>query len=117
MSTGVRLTPAGEAQTAIDRVREAGRALGEARADEMRLEDMRPLVKRAAVLRIMQTPNDLTGKPHSASSAEAIVESDAVYMQHREHQRAQVIEVQTKWAEYEAARLEASLAVELAGAL
>lgn len=46
---------------------------------EMLLEDTRPLVKYEAVSRIMGTPNTLTGKPHSASSAEAIVETDAEY--------------------------------------
>lgn len=39
----------------------------------------RALEKRAAILRLMSSDNPLTGKPHSASSAEAIVESDAEY--------------------------------------
>ena len=50
-----------------------------ARAMEDRVEHERPIAKHAAMLRILQTTNVLTGKPHSASSAEAAVEQDETY--------------------------------------
>ncbi len=48
--------------------------------NEMTLEDNRIGVKMAAVSRIMTAgDNPLTGKPHSFSSAEALVNTDAEY--------------------------------------
>lgn len=71
---------------------------------ERDLEDRRPLVKREAILRIMQTPNELTGKPHSASSAEAFVELDRGYLQHRLAQSVACVDVIMARAAYEASR-------------
>lgn len=102
------------AQQAIQRVRDAARALGDARAREQYLEDRRPLVKREAIRALMQTANDLTGKPHSASSAEAIVEADPTYMEYRVRQSDAVIATQVAWGEWEAAKLDGQLAVALA---
>jgi len=48
-------------------------------SEEMLIEDSRPLVKYAAIGRIMGSENAVTKKPHSASSAEAIVETDGEY--------------------------------------
>jgi hypothetical protein len=84
---------------AIAAMTDAGRALGEAKADEMRLEDERALVKRDAIKRLVES-----GAASSATAAEKIVEQDETYAAHRAHQRGQVIEVQTKWAGWEAAR-------------
>jgi hypothetical protein len=55
---------------------------------EMELEDTRHHVKIAAIERIMKSgDNPMTGKPHSFSSAEALVNTDAEYAAHLEKQR------------------------------
>jgi len=47
---------------------------------EMRLEDERAIVKIAAIQRIMRAGDNLmTSKPHSYSSAEAVVNTDVNY--------------------------------------
>lgn len=43
------------------------------------IEAQKPIAKREATKRLVGTENELTGKPHSASSAEAIVETDPQY--------------------------------------
>lgn len=73
------------------------------RAYELKLEDGRPAEKLAAIQRIMGAPNMLTGKPHSASSAEAIVETDLAYAAYRARQRDAVVDVILSRAQYEAA--------------
>lgn len=93
------------AERAIERVREAARALGEAEAEEQRLEDERPLVKAAAIKRLME------GRGLSATAAEKIVEEDEAYMAHRVQQRESVIARQTQWGAWEASKLAAELAV------
>jgi hypothetical protein len=85
-------------------LRDAARELGALRADEMQLEDERALVKRDAILRLMQTENAATKKPHSASSAEAVVYEDGEYQEHRIKQRDAVIATQVAYARYEAVR-------------
>jgi len=105
----------GQCYTEIAHVEGAALNLTQAVANEMALEDERALVKVEAIRRIMESaPNALTGKPHSASSAEAIVEQDAVYYEHRAKQRAAVCDVILMRGKYEAARLRARFAVELA---
>lgn len=69
----------------------AGDRLAEAKAHELRLEDERPVAKVAAIARLMQGVNPLTGKPHSASSAEAVVETDPEYAAYRTAQRAATV--------------------------
>ena len=98
---------------ALAALEEAGHALGSARAWEMQLEDLRALVKRDAIERILQTENPLTHKPHSASSAEAIVESDVDYTLHRLNQRVAVIDVDTARGRFEAAKLRAYYAAQV----
>lgn len=89
---------------------DAARALGEAKAREMELEDERALAKHEAIKRIVGTPNDLTGKPHSASSAADIVASDEGYAAHLTLQREAVIATQVAYGKWEIARLHARLA-------
>lgn len=91
---------------AIDRVVNCAEALAYARADEMRLEDERALVKRDAVLRIMQRDGI------AATPAEKIVETDEMYMAHRALQRAAVVATQRAWGDYEAARVLATHAAD-----
>lgn len=74
---------------------------------ELEAEDRRPLVKREAVLRLMEQTNPLTNKVHSASSAEAVVESDPDYAEFRVMQRQGVVDKNTAFATMIAARLRA----------
>lgn len=104
------------AEDAAAAVEAAGKVLAEALQDEQRMEDERPRAKQAAIRRLMQTVNDDTGKQHSASSAEKVVELDADYMTYRKLQSAGVVARQTAWAAYDAAKLRAQLLVNLAGA-
>lgn len=72
-----------QVQAAIDAARTDAltHAAAEAanRYREMELEAERPTRKHEAILRIMQEPNAVNGKPHSYSSAEAISEMDPEY--------------------------------------
>lgn len=62
--------------------------LAEITMHEMSIEDARINTKLAAIGRIMAAgDNPLTGKPHSFSSAEAIVNTDAEYQQYLERLR------------------------------
>ena len=57
-------------------------------AHEMKLEDERIGVKMAAIDRIMKSgDNALTGKPHSFSSAESVVNTDKEYAEYLSKQR------------------------------
>jgi hypothetical protein len=96
-----------EALAAIQDIREAANDLGWQCAQEMELEDRRPLVKRDAIQRIMVRDGI------AATPAEKIVETDEAYMQHRAKQRAAVVETYRARGAYEAAKLEAALAVEM----
>lgn len=63
----------------FDDFEDAARTHAYARIEEMRLEDERHIAKSAAISRILQTPNEHTGKAHSVTSAEAIVQLDPGY--------------------------------------
>lgn len=82
---------------------------------EMELESARPLAKSEAVRRIMEQENPDTGKPHSATSAEKVVEADPEYADFLRTLRDVVIQKHAAAAAMEAARLRAKLAVALAG--
>lgn len=99
---------------AINDVDAASNRLGRAIVAEMTLEDARALEKSAAVRRLMGTPNPETDKPHSASSAEKVVESDEEYMGYRRRQYEAVIETQRAHGAFASAKLRAKLAVGLA---
>jgi len=97
----------------IEGVNRAAAELAAAMNNESELEDSRALVKVEAIRRIMAAgPNDLTGKPHSSSSAESIVEQDAGYQEHRARQRDAVQATILYRARLEAAKLKARFAVE-----
>lgn len=102
------------AEDTIDEILLRGAALAQALAEEQTAEDGRAAVKVAAIQRIMEAgPNSLTRKAHSASSAEAIVETDAEYAAYRRRQALLAVARQEACARYEAARLRARLAVAL----
>ncbi len=78
---------------------------------EMALEDARIGVKMAAVNRIMTAgDNPLTGKPHSFSSAEALVNTDREYAEYLSTIRAAVSARIVARGNYETAILAAQLA-------
>ena len=84
-------------------VRTAARQLAEAKELEMRYENERPVKKLAAIARVMQFPNVLNDKPHSASSAEAVVETDSEYAAYLTTCRMAVMNTIKARAEYEVA--------------
>ncbi len=92
--------------------RPAAEDLARATTVEMLTELYRPAEKAAAIQRLMQTTNPLTGKPHSASSAEAVVETDQEYWAFRERQIGLVAQRIRAKAAYDAACYRAQLAVE-----
>lgn len=100
------MSPEGYAQAIVT----AGDRLAAATDLEMTLEDTRPAAKQLAVLRIVGTVNPATGKAHSASSAEAVVETDEEYAAYRARQRAAVVERIKARAYYEASIARARLA-------
>jgi hypothetical protein len=68
------------AQQLVTKIENTVKNYAEAVKAEMFFEDSRAQVKMAAVQRIMRAgDNAMTGKPHSYSSAEAIVNTDREY--------------------------------------
>lgn len=121
MSTSIETITAvaerfGRTDAGIDAVENAAIALGLAQNHEAALEDDRAIVKAEAIRRMIGTENPATGKPHSASSAEAVVEQDEQYATHRRAQRDAVLATQRAWGAYEAAKLRALNAVNFANA-
>lgn len=77
-----------KAENLVSDIETAANALAEATAAEQALEDNRINVKIAAIDRIMSAgDNQFTGKPHSFSSAEAIVNTDEEYQAYLERLR------------------------------
>jgi hypothetical protein len=74
--------------TLISTIEQAAARLADAVVAETALEDARITAKLAAIDRIMAAgDNTFTGKPHSFSSAEAIVNTDDDYQTYLERQR------------------------------
>lgn len=89
---------------------EAAQNYANAVRNEMELEDNRVNVKMAAIKRIIDAgDNALTGKPHSFSSAEAVVNADKEYAQYLEKLRNAAVERILAKAAYEVALLEGKL--------
>jgi hypothetical protein len=75
----------------VQNIEEKARDLAAAVVAEQTLEDARINIKLAAIERIMSRgDNTLTGKPHSFSSAEAVVNTDDAYQSYLERQREAV---------------------------
>lgn len=105
--------PVDREQRAIDDVLAAAEVYAQAVRSVMELEDLRPLLKAKAIGEMLGTPNPL-GKPgamHSASSAEAIVEENSLYWQHRQKQAQAEVEKWRADGALFAAKLRARLAV------
>ncbi len=102
------------ARTAITDCQTAGTDYAAAVHREMILEHERPGRKAAAIRRIMASgDNPLTAKPHSASSAEAVAETDHEYAAHLAELRDVVLQKQLAWSNLTVARLNAELAIAL----
>jgi hypothetical protein len=97
-----------------NKIEQAAVALAAAVTHEMELEDTRHIVKLNAIEHIMGSgDNKLTGKPHSFSSAEAMVNTDDVYAEHlkklRDAARARIVAKGAYDAAVAAARLQENL--------
>lgn len=102
------------ARAAITDCQTAGTDYAAAVHREMTLEHERPAKKAAAIRRIMASgDNPLTQKPHSASSAESIAETDHEYAAHLWELRDVVLQKQLAWSNATVARLNAELAIAL----
>lgn len=108
----LELTPDAEAELAVAAIHGAAKALGEAIAQERALEDGRAAQKTAAIQRLLKVENPETGKVHSASSAEKVVEMDNDYMAYRDYQSQAVVARIEAQGRYDAALRAADLAIE-----
>ena len=82
----------------------------EAISNEMSLEDGRIKIKMEAVQRIMRSgDNPMTAKPHSYSSAEAIVNTDSEYSDYLAELREAAVNRMIARGNYDAAYTEALL--------
>lgn len=98
-----------------DNITSAAAALADAVRRESELEDNRISVKMAAVERIMKSgDNPLTGKPHSFSSAEALVNTDTAYSEYLGQCRDAAHARMIARGNYDAAIVTARLAAETA---
>jgi|SRR5579859_5322061 len=83
---------AGRAVEALNRAHEHGEAYARYVGEELHLSAQKPAEWQAAVLRLMAQDNPLVaGKPHSASSADKVVETDPAYRQLLDDLRAVVV--------------------------
>lgn len=90
--------------TLIQNIKTTAERLATATMAEQALEDARINVKLAAIDRIMaRGDNTFTGKPHSFSSAEAIVNTDDEYQSYLERLRNAAHDRMLARGEYEAA--------------
>jgi len=88
----------------------AGRKLAEAVTAEMELEAKKAGEKSDAIRRLIGSENLETGKAHSASSAEKIVETDRAYADFLATQRDATYKKLVACAEYDAAVVAGKLA-------
>lgn len=101
------------ANDAIETYEHAGALYADLAGQEMDLEAQRPIEKDHAIRRLMQTTNELTEKPHSASSAEKIVETDEAYFAALRVQRETVVQKNHAFTRMQAAKLRAEMAIAL----
>lgn len=100
-----------QATQAIDGYVEAGQRYAELCGREMDLEADRPGKKLDAIRRLLATTNELTGKPHSATSADLAAATDMQYRAHLAMQSEVVVEKNNAKVTAEAERLMAELAI------
>lgn len=90
---------------------DAGAVHAKLSGQEMELEADRAAVKLAAIRHLMATTNDLTGNPHSASSAEKAVETDPEYRAYLKTQSEVVVQKNQAYTLAQTARLRSELAI------
>lgn len=101
------------AEDAIEAYEANGEMFADLAGEEMDREGQRAIEKDAAIRRIMETDNPLTQKPHSASSAEKIVEADAEYAAFLKDSRMVVVDKNHAFTKMQAAKLRAEMAIAL----
>jgi hypothetical protein len=116
MTTATLTNPLAPTEEAIAAYEQAGERYAHLVGREMELEADRHTAKQAAIRRIMQGVNELTEKPHSASSAESVVETDAEYRSYLRRQTDTVVEKNLALTAMTSARLRAMLALTRAAA-
>jgi hypothetical protein len=109
--TTIRVATDAAAEEAIITFERAGESYARLVGREMDLEADRHAQKQAAIRRVMQGINELTAKPHSASSAEAIVETDLEYRDYLRQQTDTVVQKNLALTAAQSARLRAMLAL------
>ena len=94
----------------LTNIASATEKLAEATKNEMSLEHGKPVAKMQAISRVIKAgDNPLTGKPHSFSSAELLVEQDPEYSAHLAKMREAVENRILARGNYEAALIEAQM--------
>lgn len=96
---------------AITAYADAGQAWLRAWRQEAELSDQSGQEKMLAVSRLIGNDNPLTGKPHSASSAEAVVVTDAGYAAYLQQRRSATLERMAAETAMRAAYLRALYAI------
>jgi hypothetical protein len=104
---------ANAAREALRAIVTAGERMAQAHAAVQDLADGRAAEKSFAIRRLMSTTNEETGKPHSATSAEKVVEHDEEYRAYRRAERDAEVERLRSLAAFETAKRSADLELEL----
>lgn len=104
---------AAKAEDAIQAFVDARASYADRVKQEDKIEAERARAKSDAIARIMQTTNPLTGQPHSASSAEKVVETDEQYATYLFNKRSLVHEKLRHETAYKSAYLRAELQIAL----
>lgn len=104
------MTTATHVHKLVHQIQNAYEKYAKAVGAEMALEDARAGIKMAAVQRIMASgDNPMTSKPHSYSSAEAIVNTDREYSNYLAKMREAAVNRIMAKGEYDASIAEARL--------
>lgn len=101
----------------VDEILKSGERFARAVTEELALEDEKPLRKADAIRSIIGSENVETGKPHSASSAEKVVEAHPEYAAFLTDRRAATYEKIVAGARYAAAKARARMAAGMAEVL
>jgi hypothetical protein len=99
----------------IERFTAAHEAYVDFTVQEMECDDHKPVVKHTAIMSILGTENVATKKPHTYSSAEAIVETDAGYAEFLKKRRDVIASKMKARGDMEAAAFRVRAALALKG--
>lgn len=104
-----------EIEQSTRKYEEAATRFAVARVEEQKLEDERHVVKQRVIARLMATDNAETGKQHSATSAEKVVNLDPEYAEYLARQRSALLEKDMAFSVCESARIRALAFANMAG--